>query len=129
MLPPLEKLANPSASVRDPDSATRAFPAYRWPEGGARRGKAEDGSEARAEAEVAARFKQQAAMAEAAAQAAIVEAAAAAAAAAAEPIVPAERNAAAQQMMAMGFGDQALVMAALAQHSDDIAAAVAQLLR
>ena len=51
------------------------------------------------------------------------------AAAAAEPIIPAERNAAAQQMMAMGFGDQALVMAALAQHSDDIAAAVAQLLR
>ena len=32
-------------------------------------------------------------------------------------------------LMAMGFGDQALVMAALAQHGDDIAAAVAQLLR
>ena len=96
---------------------------------------AEAEAEARAEAEVAARYKQQAAMAEAAAQAAIVEAdiveaeAQAAAAAAAEPIVPAERNAAAQQMMAMGFADQALVMAALAQHGDDIAAAVAQLLR
>ena len=97
---------------------------------------AEAETEARAEAEVAARYKQQAAMAEAAAQAAIVEAdiveaeaQAAAAAAAAEPIIPAERNAAAQQMMAMGFGDQALVMAALAQHGDDIAAAVAQLLR
>ena len=34
MLPPLEILANPSASVQDPDSTARDFPAYGWPEGG-----------------------------------------------------------------------------------------------